>query len=840
MRKLLFVITLASALFGQSNYPGSLDTDASLYVTADNVQTTLTSPMQASDSVAIVQSSAGFAANMIATVCDAAASNNSSRCTLWEHMLVTNVAGNVLTVTRGVAGTTALAHSAGKFVSVLIDAAHQKSLKSAVIALETALGPGMANVPTSPLVSAASYAFSPQSPGGSLVPGNNTITMSPVPKGVNGTDAGHGLYVSGGVGTAEVCTITGGTGTSGQTSGQVIINCANTHSGAWTVQSATAGWQEAAQAVGANGSVYFPSGTYTLRGSFTVPFNGQTYFGDSPDVVTITVPNASGFQRFAIVGAKSDITFRNLGFFGNFVNQTYVSGWNSAIDGGDLVGVSPSTRLKVLGCKFRGFGDLAGTSYSQVISLYGAHDCQIRDSLFVSNMATEIVLNGTLGCAVVNNTFGSPNLSDSQAQTNWWDTYSGGFGIEVEGGSNFFIEGNRMFGVARQINGSGTVVAYGSLVGFSAGGPVQTSFAKVQNNEFHGMSNGRGTISVSSGSTTVTGTNTGFASLDASPPNGRWMLIEGDATLHRITGYTSATSITISPASNVTGSAQRYQIAQSGDSFGFGNITYLSATGNTCEYSGDNCFDIAGNTAGFVTNNAIFAANRAAYAQNDGLYIGGSVSSLVVSGNSFVANGQQGQAGHRGAIYMSPTNEGSEAAQLIWLVTFDGNRFDDLQGINGTQLYGIQAELGQTAKLLGITISPSNIWYCYTCAPGSGLFDTSVITPSVQATSFSVQATVDFPYSVQAVPQAGVSVADAATIVWPVTGNFIITGSGTTVTAVTMTGVPAWSSGTFRTTGGAITFTATGGIGSAGTTTANKLYTWLYDGGSLYIQGPGF
>jgi hypothetical protein len=78
------------------------------------------------------------------------------------------------------------------------------------------------------------------------------------------------------------------------------------------------------------------------------------------------------------------------------------------------------------------------------------------------------------------------------------------------------------------------------------------------------------------------------------------------------------------------------------------------------------------------------------------------------------------------------------------------------------------------------------------------------------------------------------SVADAATIAWPLNPNVVITGSGTTVAAVTMTGIPAGARGTFRTTGGAIPFTATGGIGTAGTTTQNKLYQWQWDGTALW------
>lgn len=112
------------------------------------------------------------------------------------------------------------------------------------------------------------------SSAGSLAVGNNTLTFTPVPLGVNGvvgvSGAGPYLYVSGGTGTAEACLINGGTGVSGSASGTIIINCANTHTGAWTVQSATAGIQEAANIT--NG-IYLPDGTYNTFAP--VVFNGD-------------------------------------------------------------------------------------------------------------------------------------------------------------------------------------------------------------------------------------------------------------------------------------------------------------------------------------------------------------------------------------------------------------------------------------------------------------------------------------------------------------------------------------------------------------------------------------
>lgn len=153
--RLLIPLFLALSAFGQtSNYPGSLDTNTSLYVAADNVQTTLALAMGTGDNTAFIVTSGcgltscGFAANQIATVCDAVVTISTGviKCTSWEHMLVTAVAGQALSVTRGINGTSAHTHTAGAVISVAIDAGHQTVLKSAVIAIENALGPNLANL----------------------------------------------------------------------------------------------------------------------------------------------------------------------------------------------------------------------------------------------------------------------------------------------------------------------------------------------------------------------------------------------------------------------------------------------------------------------------------------------------------------------------------------------------------------------------------------------------------------------------------------------------------------------------------------------------------------------
>jgi hypothetical protein len=106
--------------------------------------------------------------------------------------------------------------------------------------------------PTAPIVNTAAYSWQ-QTPGNPLKVGSNTVTMSPCPRGVNGTDTWHYLYVSG-AGTPEAVLITGGTCTSAATSGTIQFTAAYAHAAGYKLESATGGVQEAINAAVLQGS----------------------------------------------------------------------------------------------------------------------------------------------------------------------------------------------------------------------------------------------------------------------------------------------------------------------------------------------------------------------------------------------------------------------------------------------------------------------------------------------------------------------------------------------------------------------------------------------------------
>lgn len=129
------------------------------------------------------------------------------------------------------------------------------------------------NLSGQPSVVSSSFTFS-VSPGGSLSGGSNTITLNSGIPGVGGADTKHYVYVSGGTGTPEACLITGGTAPLGGT-GTLVLSCSGSHTGAWTIQSANCGVNEAENSlpvgstspVSALGTVIIPAGVCTVNGA---------------------------------------------------------------------------------------------------------------------------------------------------------------------------------------------------------------------------------------------------------------------------------------------------------------------------------------------------------------------------------------------------------------------------------------------------------------------------------------------------------------------------------------------------------------------------------------------
>lgn len=187
----------------------------------------------------------------------------------------------------------------------------------------------------------SAFNFAPLSPGGSLVIGSNTINVTNCPAGVNGSNANHYLYISGGTGAAEAVLITGGTAVAGG-SGTLIFTCVNTHSGAWTLSSATAGCQEAFYSNGGVGAVaiQFPGGIFHFKAPCSVgTTQAVTISGVGCTATSIVqdTPNVDIFQfqagstqngnqiiNMSLTGQASSTS----GYAINISNQAYFAAFN--------------------------------------------------------------------------------------------------------------------------------------------------------------------------------------------------------------------------------------------------------------------------------------------------------------------------------------------------------------------------------------------------------------------------------------------------------------------------------------------------------------------------------
>jgi hypothetical protein len=235
-------------------FPAAVATDAQLKVANNQVTTTLKVNALAGDTILFVNSTAGFTANCLVSIDKEIAAVDSVVASP-NPQLIVNPAG------RGFDGTSAATHAAGAKVSLLIDAWHHNVLSAEVKAIESFIGPNGQNIAgPSSLYIADQYDFT-QTPGGSLTVGVNMVTLSPPPAGMG---VGSSLYITGGTGTSEAVPVQSWN----PATGAAIINCAYTHTGAWTISSASDGIQEAINVAAANnGTVLLKAKTYNVQGT---------------------------------------------------------------------------------------------------------------------------------------------------------------------------------------------------------------------------------------------------------------------------------------------------------------------------------------------------------------------------------------------------------------------------------------------------------------------------------------------------------------------------------------------------------------------------------------------
>lgn len=254
------LLLLALPSFAQV-FPTRIAGDEDLFVATNKPQATLSVAVNSSIETIVLSSGTGFTSNQILVLnppLTATAPDNS------EYVFCRTLTGATYTsCTRGYDGSTPRSHAQGVPIRAFVLAAHHNNLREEIQAIEGEIADNRAFNFT--LTNGTSIS------GDLSTAGAKTVTIAApyaCPRGTNGADASHPLRIAAGTGTPEVVTITGGTCVAGST-GTLQFTTANTHTGAWTVTSATAGIQELVLHVGV-GMVQVATGDWLTYAPVTV------------------------------------------------------------------------------------------------------------------------------------------------------------------------------------------------------------------------------------------------------------------------------------------------------------------------------------------------------------------------------------------------------------------------------------------------------------------------------------------------------------------------------------------------------------------------------------------
>ena len=185
----------------------------------------------------------------------------------------------------------------------------------------------------------------------------NTVTLPAGILGLNGTDGGHNIRISGGTGTAETVLVAGGTYTP-TLGGTLTFTPANNHTGAWTLSTATGGIAEAQQAIGVGnwGQIFIQSSLVNMYATVNGLSSGKiTFRGISPEATVLLRQFIVG-NMFNSTSSNTQWTFYNIG-----INQE-----TGSI--GYAIAITAATSVHIYNVAiFNGSGvSLVGTTYADI------------------------------------------------------------------------------------------------------------------------------------------------------------------------------------------------------------------------------------------------------------------------------------------------------------------------------------------------------------------------------------------------------------------------------------------------------------------------------------------
>lgn len=305
LQKLLLLSVLAVSLVRAQNtpiFPSGLANDLDFTIAKDRAASTLSGSINSSVTTLNVVNGAVFPSGgpFIITI-DA------------EQLRICSRSSNTLTVCsggRGFSGTTAATHTNGAAVRQNIVAWHHNQPAAELENIEIQVADTRA------------YNFSRTVgtflTGDLSVAGAKTITFTAnCPPGVAGAGTNHYIRISGGVGTAENVLITGGTCTSAAVAGGTLtFTTSNTHTGSWAVSSATAGLQEAHNALPSTGGlVLLADGTNTVFQTTT--FTKQASLKGRSAVSNLTGPASTTILKLLVPAGTKRQSIRDVWFIGD-------------------------------------------------------------------------------------------------------------------------------------------------------------------------------------------------------------------------------------------------------------------------------------------------------------------------------------------------------------------------------------------------------------------------------------------------------------------------------------------------------------------------------------------
>ena len=212
-----------------------------------------------------------------------------------------------------------------------------------------------------PYLRSTDFDWSQQIPN-TLSAGATSVTLSPVPLGVNGSNTNFYIRFEGV--TPEVRLVTGGTAVSGAASGTLTFSAlSNTHTGPFTVRSATAGIREAIL-YDAPANVFVPPGNHILYSNLTITGRGGSdcnVFGSGTiasrlvrhssyangDLVTVSTVTAEGRVNLSNLSILNASGFENSSGSGLLLIPTQLDSVNcyrvEVLNGYNPVRIDPFT-----------------------------------------------------------------------------------------------------------------------------------------------------------------------------------------------------------------------------------------------------------------------------------------------------------------------------------------------------------------------------------------------------------------------------------------------------------------------------------------------------------------